>query len=158
MHQIKKLKIVLFVIVVLLILVIVRNTDQHLFKKEVKTAIEVAATNSNMITMNQLQKLSEPYLVIDLGSKVLSDSLHFQHSVQIPFEKLLDKPNRTILKEAKGTLILFSDDVSTASKAFIILNQLGFKNLKVLTLEENPEALKYKFQPNTKTRLEEDGM
>jgi hypothetical protein len=158
MHQIKKLKIVLFVIVVLLILVIVRNTDRHLFKKEVKTAIEVASTNSNLITMNQLQKHTEPYVVIDLGSNVLSDSLHFQHSVQIPFEKLLDKPNRTMLKEAKGTLILFSEDIAIASKAFIILNQLGFKDLRILTSEENPEALKYKFQPDTKARLEEDGM
>jgi hypothetical protein len=158
MNQLKNLKIVILVIVVLLILVIFRNSDQNLFKKDAKTAIEAAKNNSHLIMLNQLQKLTDPYLVIDLGSEARQDSLQFQHSIQIPFETLLDKANRKILNEANGTLILFSDDVATASKAWMILNQLGYKNLLILTSEENPEELKYKFQPDTTARLEQDSI
>jgi hypothetical protein len=48
--------------------------------------------------------------------------------------------------------------VSTASKAWVILNQLGYQNVVVLSPEENPEQLKYKFQPDTMVRLEQDSM
>jgi hypothetical protein len=158
MNQIKNLKIVIFVIVVLLILVIVRNCDQNLFKEDVKTAVEAIDERSNLITLDRLQKISEPYLVIDLGSEARPDSFQFQHSMQIPFENLLDKANRTIFDEAEGDLVLFSSDIATASKAWMILNQLGYKNLFILTSEENPEELKYKFQPDTTARLEQDSI
>jgi hypothetical protein len=158
MHLYKNLKIVILVIVVLLILVIIRNSDQNIFKREVKTAIEAVQTNSNLITPDQLQKRTNPYLVINLGSGDRQDSIQFQHSVQIPFENLLDKANRQVLNEAEGDLILFSVDVATASKAWVILNQLGYKNVMILTSEENPDELKHKFQPDTTVRLEQDSI
>ncbi len=158
MKEFKKLKIVFLVIVVLLILVIIRSSDQNIFKQEVKTAIEAGQSNSNSITPDQLEKRTNPYMVIDLGSEVSPDSSQFQHSIQIPFENLLDKANRKILDETEGDLILFSDDVATASKAWIILNQLGYKNVIILAPKENPEELKHKFQPDTTARLESDSI
>lgn len=154
MKQFKNLKIVILVIVVLLILVIFRNSDETIFKEEVKTAIEAVQRNSNSITPDQLEKRTNPYIVIDLRSETRPDSNQFQHSIQIPFENLLDKANRKVLDETEGDLILFSDDIATASKAWIILNQLGYKNVLILATEENPEDLKHKFQPDTTARLE----
>ncbi len=158
MRQLKNFKIVILVIVVLLILVIVRNSDQNLFKKDAKIVIEAVQNNSNLITINQIQKLKNPYLVIDLGSESISDSIQFQHSVKIPVENILDKANRKILDKANGTLLLFSNDIATSSKVYVILNQLGYKNVLIITSEENPEKLKYKFQPDTTARLEQDSI
>jgi len=64
--------------------------------------------------------------------------------------------NRKILTEVKGDLILYSNDGASASKAWVILNQLGFKNVKILRTEETTDKLKYKFQPDTTARLELD--
>ena len=158
MNQIKNLKIVFLVILVLVVFVIIRNSDQNLFKRDVKTAVEALKSNSNLISLNHLQMFSSPYLIIDLGSGTRPDSLQFQQTIQIPFEKLLDKANRNILDEASGDLVLFSDNIATASKAWVILNQLGYKNLLILTSEDNPEELKYKFQPDTTARLEHDSI
>ena len=158
MNQIKNLKIVFLVILVLVVFVIIRNSDQNLFKRDVKTAVEALKSNSNLISWNHLQMFSSPYLIIDLGSGTRPDSLQFQQTIQIPFEKLLDKANRNILDEASGDLVLFSDNIATASKAWVILNQLGYKNLLILTSEDNPEELKYKFQPDTTARLEHDSI
>jgi hypothetical protein len=158
MNQLKNLRIVILAIGVLLVLVIVRSTNPHIFKQKVKSAIEAAQNNSNIITPGQLNQLTTPYLVIDLGSPAKQNSPVFQHSVQIPFEKLLDKANRKILQDATGSLILFSEDLATASKAWVILNQMGYKNLKILTPDPNQEVLKYKFQPDTTARLEQDSM
>ncbi|MCX6219473.1 MAG: hypothetical protein NTZ69_00605 [Bacteroidia bacterium] len=156
MNRIKSLKITILVIGILLILVIIRNLDRNVFKEKAKTAVDAVRNNSNVITVNQLKKLTAPYLIIDIGSESRPDSLQFQHAVKIAFSQLLDKANRKILNDAKGELILYADDVATASRAWVILNQLGYKNLRILTFENNPEELKYKFQPDTTARLEQD--
>ncbi len=158
MNQIRNLKIVILILGVLLVLVIVRNSDQKVFKEKAKTAVEAARNNSNLITLNQLKKLTAPYLIIDIGSEKRPDSLQFQHAVKITFSQLLDKANRKVLNEASGELILYADDAATTSRAWVILNQLGYKNLRILTFENNPEELKYKFQPDTTARLEQDSI
>ena len=158
MNRIKSLKITILVVAILLVLVIIRNFDHNVFKEKAKTAVEAARNYNNLITVNQLKKLTTPYLIIDIGGEPRPDSLHFQHAAKIPFSQLLDKANRKILNEARGELIIYADDVATASRAWVILNQLGYKNLRILTIENNPEELKYKFQPDTTARLEQDSI
>ena len=158
MNRIKSPKIIILVVGVLLVLVIVRNSNRNVFKEKAKTAVETARNNSNLITINQLKKLTTPYLIIDIGSEPRPDSLQFQHAVKITFSQLLDKANRKVLDEASGELILYADDIATTSRAWVILNQLGYKNMRILTFEDNPEELKYKFQPDTTARLEQDSM
>ena len=158
MNQLKNLKIVILVIVVLLILVIVRNSNQHIFKQEVKTALEAVKNNSNLISPEQLLQLKSKWLVVNIGADNLPDSLRIENSIRLPFENLLDRANRKILEEVEGDLILYSSDEATASKAWIILNQLGFENIFILNLGDKPEELKYKFQPDTTARLEQDSI
>jgi len=158
MQQFKNLKFVILIIVVLLILVIVRNSDQNLFKKDVKSAIEAIQNNSNLLSQDQLRQLKGPWMVVNIGNSDLPDSVQVENSMKIPFENLLDQTNRKILEGVNGDLILYSADVATASKAWVILNQMGFKNVFILNTGGNPEELKYKFQPDTTARLEQDSI
>ena len=158
MSLLKNLKIILPVLMALLILVIIRISDKNIFREPVRKAIEATQSNGNLITPDQLKLLSGSYLVIDLRRIAANDSIQFQHRKQIPFEKILDRDNRDVLDQTKGDLILYSDDVATASKAWVILNQLGYKNLLILTSNDNAEELKYKFQPDTTARLEQDSI
>jgi len=158
MQQFKNLKFVILIIVVLLILVIVRNSDQNLFKKDIKSAIEATQNNSNILSRDQLHQMKGPWMLVNIGNSDLPDSVQVEHSIKIPFENLLDQTNRKILEEVNGDLILYSADVATASKAWVILNQMGFKNVFILYTGENPEELKYKFQPDTTARLEQDSI
>ncbi len=158
MQQFKNLKFVILIIVVLLILVIVRNSDQNLFKKDIKSAIEATQNNSNILSRDQLHQMKGPWMVVNIGNSDLSDSVQVEHSIKIPFENLLDQTNRNILEGVNGDLILYSADVATASKAWVILNQMGFKNIFILNTGGNPEELKYKFQPDTTARLEQDSI
>lgn len=158
MNQLKSLKIVIPVLVVLLILVLVRNSNQSVFKGDVKTAIEAAQNNSNLLSPDQVQELKSRWMVVNLGNSELPDSLHLENSIRLPFVNLLDKANRKILEDFEGNLVLYSADAATASKAWVILNQLGFKKVFILNTGGNPEELKYKFQPDTTVRLEQDSI
>jgi hypothetical protein len=158
MQQLKNLKFVILIIVVLLILVILRISDRNLFKQDVKTAIEATKNNSKILSPTQLHQLKGPWMVVNIGNSDLPDSIHVEHSMKIPFENLLDQTNRKILEGVDGKLILYSADVTTASKAWVILNQMGFKNAFILNSGGNPEEIKYKFQPDTTARLEQDSI
>jgi len=78
----------------------------------------------------------------------------FKGSIHIPFENLLEESSIQKIKEAENKILLYSDDNSLAIKAWVILNQMEFKNMFVLSNEKNPEVLKYEFQPDTAVRLE----
>lgn len=158
MSLLKKLTGILLILMGLLVLVVRRNSDPNVFREPVRKALETTQGNGNLITRDQLKLLSGSYLVIDLRSATSHDTIQFQHRMQIPFEKILDRANRNVLDQTKGNLILYSDDVAIASKAWVILNQLGYKNLLILTSNDNAEELKYKFQPDTTARLEQDSI
>ena len=158
MSLLKNLKIILPVLMALLILVIIRISDTNVFREPARKALEATQNNGNLITPDQLKLLTGSYQVIDLRSIAGKDSIQFQHRMQIPFEKILDRVNRDVLDQTKGDLILYSVDIATASKAWVILNQLGHKKLLILTSNNNPEELKYKFQPDTTARLEQDSI
>lgn len=158
MIQIKSLRFVLLLLVIILVLVLFRSFNPNLFKQDPEKAVEAAQQNGNSITLSQLKALNTQYLLINLGIGGNFDSVKMINSVNIPIENLLDKANRTMLNESKDEIILYSTDVSTTAKAWVILNQLGFKKLLILTPEENTEVFKYKFQPDTTVRLEDDSI
>ena len=136
------------VLLLLLILVLVRTFNSNLFKRNVSEAL--AAPTEMTISVQELSELKENYSIVELDA----ENQRFQNSVVIPFDKLLDKDNKEKLASIDGKILLFSADIATSSKAWVILNQLEFDAVYILSDGENPEELKYKFQPDTTIRLE----
>ena len=154
MNRLKSLGFVLLLLIIILVLVVVRSSNKNLFKQDSKSAIESAQKNSNSISNTQLKKLTTDYLVVVLENPDNFNSTQFKNSINIPFENILEKENRKILRETTAEIILFSEEISTASKAWVILNQLGFNTILILQPEENDDVFKYKFQPDTRAKLE----
>ena len=151
MEKIKSLKIVLLVLFVVAILVIVRTTNKNRFKQDAQNAVETVVSDNLLVTTNDLKKNENQYLVVVLDE---TESLPYKNSLKINFDKLLEDSSLQKLKETKSKILLASTDNSKAVKAWVILNQLAYKNVFVLTSEENPEVLKYKFQPDTTAEIE----
>lgn len=158
MKQLKNLQYVFLFLIIVLVLVLVRSMNPNLFRENTGIAVEAAQNNGNSITLAQLKALKTQSLVINLGSGGKFDSIMIKNSINIPVENLLDKKNLTIFKESKDEIILYSTDESVSAKAWVILNQLGFKKLFILAPEENSEAFIYIFQPDTTVRLENDSI
>jgi hypothetical protein len=156
MNKLKDFRIVIFVLITILILVVSRASDQQVFKERAVVAINESIDNKHWVSIDQLKNYVSPYVVIDLDGKVHQDTFNGQPSVSIPFGKLLDHDNRILLNKASGDIILKAEEAATASKAWVILNQLGYKRVKILSPENHFEELKYKFQPDTTARLEND--
>lgn len=142
----KNLKIVLLVLVVVLVLVIVKTVGKNGFKQDAKSAVEAVNNNNFMISTNELENNKTQYLIVDLDE---SNSSRVENSFDIPFEKLLEESSFKKLKESESKILLVASDISITAKAWVILNQLDFKNVFILSNEDNPEVLKYEFQPDT---------
>jgi hypothetical protein len=145
MEKLKGLKIVLLVLLIAITLVIVRSTGKNRFKQDARNAIEAVSGNKFSVSFNDFKKDEKQYLVVDLSE---SGSSQFENSIKIPFEKLFDENTLQQLK-TESKILLFSGDNSAAVRAWVILNQLDFKNVLVFLNEENAEVLKYKFQPDS---------
>jgi hypothetical protein len=146
MKKLKELKIVLVILLVVLVLVIVKTTGKNCFKEDAKNAIEAVTGNNFLISLNDFKVSENQFLVVDLNK---SGSIQFENSLIIPFEKLLEESTIQKVKETKGKILLVSDDNSQTAKAWVILNQMGIKNVFVLANDDNPEVLKYEFQSDT---------
>lgn len=158
MNQFKNIRIVLLVIVVLLAMVFIRSSNKNLFKEDVKTGLDAAQNGSNLLTNEQLAKLETPYLIINLDQENIPDTIPVKKIIAIRINNLLDESNRKILQEVEGDLILYSSDASKTAKAWMILNQLGFKQVYILSGKPNSEVLNYKFEPDTSAATETDSI
>ena len=153
MGKLSNLKIVLLVLVVVLVLVIVKTVGKNGFIQDAKSAVEAVNSNNFMISVNELENNKTQYLFVDLDE---STSSRFENSLKIPFEKLLEESSLKKLKETENKILLVASDISITAKAWVILNQLDIKNVFTLSNEDNPEVLKYEFQPDSMARLESD--
>ena len=137
---------ILGVLLVLFVLVLVRTFNPNLFKRNVSEALTTEMT----VSVQELSELNDNYNIVELDT----ENQRFPNSLVLPFNQLLEKENKEKLSSFDGKILLYSSDISTSSKAWVILNQLGFDRVYILSNEENPEVLKYKFQPDTTIRLE----
>jgi len=71
------------------------------------------------------------YQLIDLRSapEYLKD--HLPNSINIPVNHIFDKPYEKILKSNKTNILYYSDHAG-ACGAWMILNQLGYQNIKIM--------------------------
>lgn len=146
MKNIKELKIVIAILLVILVLVIVKTTGKNSFKNEAKEAIQAVAGSNFLVSLNDFKAAENQFLVVDLNK---NSSAQIENSIKIQYEKLLDESTIQKLKETQGKILLVSDDISQTSKAWVILNQMGIKNVFVLANDDNQEVLNYEFKSDT---------
>lgn len=96
---------------------------------------------------------SDEYFLLSLDNSILIDNLKFSGTLSAGIESLSDKAVLKELKSVKGK-ILISGNPSVTSRAWIILSQLGFSNIFILTSDSKPEVLKYEFRSDTLVRPE----
>ncbi|WP_346862375.1 rhodanese-like domain-containing protein [uncultured Draconibacterium sp.] len=152
MKQLKSLGLIILFLAVVLVLLVVRLLDKDLFKQEAEQAIKQSTAGQNLITSAELKNTGD-FLFVNLSTDA-ADPGSFENSVPIAFKHILDAENQKLFKESKSKIVLYSEDNSEATKAWVILSQMGFENVFLLQTEENGDVLKYKFQPDTKTGLE----
>jgi hypothetical protein len=154
METLKTYKAVVIIIVVVLILVIIRLAVPGRFRPDAEKWARPSFYGSELITPEDFASLPGDNLVIALDDQAVSEIPPDISKVRIAPDSILAAGNLKLVRKNEGPVALVSADPSLSAKMWMLLKQMGIKDLYIMTSENDNEASKNKFRPDTLFRPE----
>jgi hypothetical protein len=149
MTHLRPYLLVILIVLPVIALVLIRAFAPGGFKPDAHTLAEASFKGANLLNKVQVAALRSKPLIVKLVRENVSQVNSSSDTLFIVAERLLDKENLKALHVHRGPVLLVSDDQAVSAKAWMILSQMGYRNLFVLTEKDSSEVLKYKFRPDT---------
>ncbi len=125
---------VLSIVLLAVVLVIIR-TYSHNFRYDAVRWAEPSALRSNIITEDQIAAMSSDVLLVTLGNEAPAIEQLKDKILNMNPESILEKTNLSLIRKNKGPVILFSDDNSVSARVWMVLSEMGIKNVFILQSE-----------------------
>ena len=149
MNLIKKYGVIFAVVIPVLIMVVIRATGVNHFKSDARKWAEPSLTHSNTITPEQVRNLKGNNLTINLDNKMIPGEEITGDSRNIPADSILNKSIiKSILKHT-GPVLIYSSQPALSARIWMVLSQMGCREIYILTRETGNEVPKFKFQPDS---------
>jgi hypothetical protein len=154
MNIVYKYKVVFAVVLPILILVLIRSFGSNHFSSDAGKWAEPSVIQSNVLTTEQFRALSGEKMLINLGVSPVAFNFPDHLALSISPDSVLSKAYFKIIRKHAGPVVLFSADQSTSARIWMVLSQMGLRNIFILSSDNGNEVLKYKFRPDTLVRPE----
>jgi hypothetical protein len=154
MNVINKYKVVFAIVLPILILILFRIFGTNHFKPDAKRLADPSVMRSNTINIEQSGTLSGKKLIINLDKKFNGISEMTMDAQNISADSILSKKYLNTIRKHDGPVLLFSSETAVSARIWMILSQMGCKNIYILTNDTDNEVFKSKFRPDTITRPE----
>jgi hypothetical protein len=153
MEIIKQYRIVIIIVATVLILVIIRSLGMYHFKSDAAKLAESSVMRANILTNSQVAALTGNKLLIYLGEEAVSDANKYTDGevISIMPDAILSKENLKMIHRFKGNILLTSPDDALSARIWMVLSQMGIKDIYILSSENDNESFKNKFRPDTLT-------
>jgi hypothetical protein len=154
MNLINKNKSLIVIILPILILILFRSFGSNHFKGDAKRWSQPSLVHSNIITFENMSILPGEKLIINLNDKedVISDLP--KDALRMPGDSILIRKNLGFIRNHKGPVLLFSSETGVSVRIWMLLSQMGCKDIFVLTSHPDSEVFKKQFRPDTLVRPE----
>ena len=149
---IKRNKEVIIIVVILLILILFRSVGKDHFKSDVKKWGVPSLKQSDIILTEELGMTSGKNLIIILDKGASNFKVSNVEKKNIPADSILNKRNLNLIFKHDGPVILFSSNPGVSARIWMLLSQMGKKNLFILSNQADNDVLKYKFKPDSLIR------
>jgi hypothetical protein len=154
MKFIIRYKVIIAVVLPIVILVLIRSFWPNQFKVDAIRWAEPSFASLNTIPVNQMGTITGDRLIINLDEENFSISEQGNNILNIAADSVLIRNNLKVIRKHDGPVMLFSSEVDLSARIWMVLSQMGFDNLYILTDDTVNEVLKYKFRPDTLVRPE----
>lgn len=139
LEKTKRISIVstLFILIVL-IAVLAYKRPKHLYKVNSVVTLEKLITEDYFISLSDIN--NPDYVLIDVRSQFEFEKGHLENAINIYTAEILNDDNSTLFKEIKEkgkTAILYGTNPNQVNAPFMLLYQLGYNNVKILTIENS---------------------
>jgi hypothetical protein len=149
MNLIKRYKTVIALVLFVLILVLIRSFSTDHFKADAKRNAGLSISRSNIVTMKELSNLPGNSLIIDLGMEAKEKNVLPGLVINIPPDSVLSKKYYSTITKHAGPVLIFSSDSGLAARIWMIMSQMGNKNIYILVPGDMIEGLTEKFRPDS---------
>lgn len=153
MKIIYKYRTVLAFVLPILILVLFRLLNPNQFKPDVQQLASPSFDQMNLISSESISTLAGDKLFIAIDQSDKEEIGVFGKVITIPADSIVSRRSLKIVRSHKGPVLLFSEDPSLSARIWMVLSQMGIRDIFIFT-NRNNEVLKYKFRPDTMTRPE----
>jgi hypothetical protein len=156
MKILKKPIVPLFFVLVVLVTVIIRSTGTDHFLTDARQQALPSFGHSIIISTDQVRQITGNKLFVFLDEGINMDNNYRLRGeiLWIPADSLLKNENRRKILGHSGIVLLASADPAVSARIWMILSQMGRKDMFIVAADDEPEVLKYEFQPDTLTTLE----
>jgi hypothetical protein len=137
MKFLKQYRIILAVFLLVLILVLIRTISPGNFKYDAVKWAEPSVTGSNVIDVAQMDAINGKKLLVDLGAKPVADNRFGNITVKMDPGSILDKPYLKLIRKNRGPVVLYSENISEVARIWMILSEMGIKDLYILSESAN---------------------
>ncbi|HEX2976560.1 MAG TPA: hypothetical protein VHO68_11550 [Bacteroidales bacterium] len=146
--RIKDLAPVIAILLVAAVLVLARALNNNHFRPDAARKAEQSIDGSNIIAADKIAEIGVERLIINL-SKAADPGITAEKMVKIAPEYVLDKQNLKLFRKKSCSVLLWSDEPSVAARVWMLLSQMGYRNVFILQTGQDNEVLKMKFRPDT---------
>lgn len=129
MKFIKQYRLVVAIFLLVLFLVMLRTFSRHDFRYDAVRWAVPSVMGSNTVTEDQMPGMSGEILLVSLGN---GDPVIEQPDVRrimINPESILEKENLSLIRKNKGPVILYSEDNSVSARIWMVLSEMGIRNI-----------------------------
>jgi hypothetical protein len=152
MDLIKKYKVVIAVVLPIFILVLIKQFGGIHFKNDAKRWAEPSMLRSNILSGELIRTLAGEKLIINLDNENGGTDDKTKEFLSIPADSILN--NLRIIRQHDGPVLLVSSDYAISARIWMVLSQMGLRNIYILTNDADNEVFKSKFRPDTLVRPE----
>lgn len=137
LEKVKRISIasILFILVIL-IGVLTFERPQNMYVSNTKTTLEKLTTSDYFINIKDIDEKASK--IIDIRSQYEYEKGHLENAINMASPEILTIENLGILNETKElnkTIVIYGKNPQEANIPFLILHQLGFDNIKILSIE-----------------------
>lgn len=149
MELLKSYRVVITVVLIVLVLVVIRATGVNHFKNDARKWAEPSLTHSNTITPEQVLSLKGNNLTINLDNKMIPGEKLTGDLRNIPADSILNKSIFKSILNHNGPVLIYSAQPALAARIWMVLSQMGCRQIYILTKDTGNEVPKFKFEPDS---------
>ena len=149
MNIVYKYKVVIAIVLPILVLVLLRTFGANQFKRDAKRWAEPSLIQSNIIINDKIGTLAGDKLIINLSKEKSEVNEKIKNVLFIPADSILLGNNLNTIRKHNGPVLLFATDLSVSARIWMVLSQMGYKNIYILSNAIDNEILKNKFRTDT---------
>ena len=130
-------------ILVVIIALLSYKRPKHVYAENTNDTLEKVTTSNYFIALNEIDSYNS--VLVDIRNSFEFNKGHLDNAINIASPEILEKESSIILKRIKEenkTIIMYGNNPNETILPYLLLSQLGFENIKILTVKISYEQNK----------------